>query len=133
MTNEQDLEMVKEGLAEGENWFKADRGYDEEKNAEARKWWHERSAALSRIEAELQEAWKAAEDAGLRADRNSDYVAKLQIECDALKAALESITDRNQELADENDALRAALDQHHEVVPDCALPARQALKELEEK
>jgi hypothetical protein len=50
MTIEEDIEMVKEGLAEGENWFEAERGYDEEKNAEARKWWHERSAALSRIE-----------------------------------------------------------------------------------
>jgi predicted nuclease with TOPRIM domain len=49
VTIEEDFEMVKGGLAEGENWFEAERGTDEEKNTEARKWWQERFDALSRL------------------------------------------------------------------------------------
>ena len=72
---------------------------------------HQRDA----LKAEVNEAWQAAQDAGLRADRNSDYVAKLHTERDALRAALEKI-------AKAGFVNNAASD-----------VARQTLKELEEK
>jgi len=70
-------------------------------------------AALSRIEADRQEAWRVAQeartaagDAGLRADRNSDYVAKLHTQRDALQAALEEIAYRDGTLYDARFALK---------------------------
>ncbi len=129
MTIEEDFETVRKGLDEGENLFEAERGIDEEKNAELRKWWKECVAALDRIEAERRWLWDGLEIHGedfARCRQERDAL-KLELDAekfnhrkdneylvqerDALKAELNRVS-RGQyaETAEERDALKAALD-----------------------
>ena len=62
------------------------------------------------LRAEVNEAWQAAQDAGLRADRNSDYVAKLHTQRDALNEELGRVSTEYGELHAERNALKAALE-----------------------